>query len=201
MSSSLPPIDGSSQGWNAPHGNRDLPELFDEPQEFGTPQPSAGSVLNGQPAPGAPSQAPPYTGQLNSPYGASPGPVPYDPYTQPPYPVPSAPNPYGQAPVGYPGTGYSYGAAAYHGGPSRRNSGLAVAAMVLGIVAMIWLPIIAAIPAAICGHMALSQIRAAGQENLGGRGMAITGVVLGYLNIGIWVLITLVLFLPFFAAF
>ncbi len=60
-----------------------------------------------------------------------------------------------------------------------RTSGLAIASMVLGIVWLLWLGSILAV---IFGHVALSQIkRSAGA--LTGRGMAIAGLILGYLGI------------------
>ena len=60
-----------------------------------------------------------------------------------------------------------------------RYNGLAIASMVLGIVWVYW---IGSILAVIFGHVALSQIKKSegGQR---GRGMAIAGVVLGYVGI------------------
>ena len=62
----------------------------------------------------------------------------------------------------------------------QRTSGLAIASMVLGIVWIYWVGSILAI---IFGHIALSQIRK--DPNLRGRGMAIAGVVLGYVGLAI----------------
>ena len=82
------------------------------------------------------------------------------------------------------GAPQSYGAA-----PARPTSGLAVAALVCGIagVVLFWalLPMLASIAAVITGHMALGQIRRT--PGLGGRGMAIAGLVMGYLMIGVLV--------------
>lgn len=64
-----------------------------------------------------------------------------------------------------------------------RTSGLAIASMVLGILWVYW---IGSILAVIFGHIALSQIRR--DETVRGRGMAIAGVVLGYVGIGLFVL-------------
>jgi hypothetical protein len=66
------------------------------------------------------------------------------------------------------------------------SNGLAIASMVCGLISLpmmvgCWLGIFAAVPAVICGHMALSQI--ARQPFQGGRGFAITGLVTGYLTI------------------
>jgi hypothetical protein len=64
-----------------------------------------------------------------------------------------------------------------------RNNGLAIASMVLGIVWMYWIGSILAI---IFGHVALSQIKKSGGAQRG-RGMAIAGVVLGYVGIALLV--------------
>lgn len=66
------------------------------------------------------------------------------------------------------------------------NSGLAIASMVCGISSVAgvfcFLFGIAAIPAIICGHMALSRIKKS-DVTLGGKGMAITGLIMGYLAV------------------
>ncbi len=62
-----------------------------------------------------------------------------------------------------------------------KTSGLAIVALVLGIAGLcFWLPSIAAV---ICGHLALDQIRDTGGA-VGGRGLAMAGVVLGWIVIG-----------------
>ncbi len=68
-------------------------------------------------------------------------------------------------------------------GPAKIN-GFAVASLVLGIL---WVWFIGSLLAVIFGHIALGQIkRAADAER--GRGLAIAGLVLGYLGIGLLVL-------------
>ena len=64
------------------------------------------------------------------------------------------------------------------------NSGLAIASMVCGIVSLImcYVHAVAAIPAVICGHMALKRIRES-EFPVAGRGMAIAGLITGYLGI------------------
>ncbi len=69
-----------------------------------------------------------------------------------------------------------------------RTSGMAVTSLVLGILsimggAIIFLPPIFGV---IFGHLALGQCRR--DPGLGGRGMAIAGLVLGYLTLAIWLL-------------
>lgn len=81
-----------------------------------------------------------------------------------------------------------------------RNSGTAITAMILGILSFFpvfvsWIPVIGwftpllPLAAVIFGHVALGQIR---REGLGGKGMAVTGLVLGYIF-----LVLTVLFLVF----
>ena len=66
----------------------------------------------------------------------------------------------------------------------RRTNGFAVGALVCGIV-----PFFGGIPAVILGHYARGQIRKTGER---GDGMAITGLIFGYLWISLWVLIILI---------
>lgn len=73
--------------------------------------------------------------------------------------------------------------------PSESN-GLAIASLVLGIVGFV-VPGLASVAAVITGHLGLSQIK---RSNLsqGGRGLAIAGLVLGYLQIAAVVVVILV---------
>lgn len=70
----------------------------------------------------------------------------------------------------------------YASPPVGRTNGFAIASMVLGIVWLYWIGSILAI---IFGHIAISQSRK--DEMLRGRGMAIAGLVLGYVGIGVLV--------------
>jgi hypothetical protein len=66
--------------------------------------------------------------------------------------------------------------------PQPKTSALAIWSLVLGILSLACFTIFAAIPGVICGHKALSKIkRSAGA--LTGQGMAIAGLVTGYLGI------------------
>ncbi len=67
------------------------------------------------------------------------------------------------------------------------NSTNAIISLILGIVAWVILPVIAAIGAVIFGHMARNEIRNSGGQ-IGGAGMATVGLVLGYIQIGLVVL-------------
>ena len=63
---------------------------------------------------------------------------------------------------------------------SPSPNGMAIASLVLGVIGVLGAAIFTSLPAIICGHVARRQIRnAAGRE--GGDGMALTGLILGYL--------------------
>ena len=61
-------------------------------------------------------------------------------------------------------------------GPPRRTSGFAIASMVLGILGT-------GIIAVIVGHVAMNDIKKTGKD---GKGMAIAGLVLGYITTAFW---------------
>jgi hypothetical protein len=113
-----------------------------------------------------PDQPPPPPPPLLRPYGASNVP---ESLTPPPPPPPSM-APVVRPPAPPPG---------YAGYRTMRTSGLAIASLVLGIVWIFWLGSILAV---IFGHVALSQIKRS-MGALTGRGMAIAGLILGYLGI------------------
>jgi len=95
------------------------------------------------------------------------------PYAQPAAPYGQTAGVYGQppSPYGQP----AYGQPAYYGMPAQQPKGLSIASMVCGISSVLlgWfmIPQIAAI---ITGHLAL-------RREPSGKGMSITGLVLGYL--------------------
>src|SRR5699024_7672259 len=74
------------------------------------------------------------------------------------------------------GTGLPYGYRPYPA--PRPTNGLAVASMILGVLWMYWLGSILAL---IFGYVARRQIRARGES---GDGMAIAGIVLGWVGVG-----------------
>ena len=90
-------------------------------------------------------------------------------------------------------SGPSFGVMPYQGGyypvVANPTSGLAIGALICGIAEIFTLGF-AAIPAVILGHLARQNIRRTGER---GDGMAIAGLVLGYLGIGIWTLIIIAL--------
>jgi hypothetical protein len=76
-----------------------------------------------------------------------------------------------------PGTGTVYPGAGPVYMQSVSTNGLAIASMILGILWLYWLGSILAL---IFGYVALSQIRRRGD---GGRGMAIAGIILGWIGV------------------
>jgi hypothetical protein len=73
--------------------------------------------------------------------------------------------------------------------PSPKTNGLAIASMVLGIVWLYW---VGSILALVFGYIAKAQIdRSGGQET--GRGMAIAGIVLGWIGVGFMILVIVLL--------
>ena len=67
--------------------------------------------------------------------------------------------------------------------PGTSTSSLAVVSLVFGILAWCVLPFIGAIVAIICGHLARGEIRRSPAESrTEGDGMAVAGLVLGYVQ-------------------
>jgi hypothetical protein len=91
---------------------------------------------------------------------------------------PPSPPPSPVSPGQYPPPGV------YAGQPTN---GLAIASLVLGIL---WLGWVGSVLAVIFGHVALGQIARAGGAQ-GGRGLAIAGLVLGWIGVGAFVLVFL----------
>ena len=79
--------------------------------------------------------------------------------------------------------------AGYYPAPQPPTSGVAVASLICGIAEFFTLGI-ASVPAVILGHMARSNIKRTGER---GDGLAIAGLVLGYLGIACWALFLVVL--------
>jgi hypothetical protein len=82
----------------------------------------------------------------------------------------------------------------YSNPPQPKTSGLAIWSLVLGILSLTCCSILGAIPGVICGHKALSKIKHSGGA-LAGEGLAIAGLVTGYLGI-LWA----VVFIPMMLA-
>jgi Domain of unknown function (DUF4190) len=172
---------GTSHGDAAPESSPWVPQpetapaaWAAAPAPYGPPAQPGSGAEHGQPGYAQPGSAQP--GSVQPAYG-QPG------YGQPGYAQPGFGQPgYGQAPGGYPAPAYGYPPPYGYPPEQRRTNGLAIASMVLGIVWIWW---IGSILAVIFGHIALSQIKGRGE---GGRGMAIAGLVLGYIGIAFFAL-------------
>jgi len=69
-----------------------------------------------------------------------------------------------------------------------QTSTAAIVSLIFGILAWLALPLIGAIVAVIAGHMARGEIRA-GRGDLDGDGLAVAGLVLGWIQLVIVMLI------------
>lgn len=79
--------------------------------------------------------------------------------------------------------------------PAAPTNGMAVASLIFGILGWVLLPLLAPLLAVVFGHIARGQIRNTGER---GGGMAVAGLVLGYVNlafalIGILIVIVVVI--------
>lgn len=132
-----------------------------------TPQES--NAAPGQPYPGTPTPppAPPYATPPQSGYGA-----PQQPYQ----------------PAAYPAPAYGYGG----GYPQQKTNALAIVSMIASIVGFVWiLPVIGSIAGVVMGHISLSQLKRTGEK---GRGMAIAGLIVGYVGLALTILGAVVFF-------
>jgi Domain of unknown function (DUF4190) len=98
-----------------------------------------------------------------------------------PLPVPTGPT-YGVMPT----PGYPYGPGpAYLPSASPTTNGMAIASLVLGILWIYW---IGSLLALVFGYIALKQIR---RRNEAGRGLALAGVILGWVGAAFLVLVVI----------
>lgn len=79
---------------------------------------------------------------------------------------------------------------------TRTTNTMAIVSLVGGIAGWSIAPIAASVVAIVCGHIARKQIRSSGEE---GDGLAVAGLVLGYLNVVLTCLGTAIAF-AFFGA-
>jgi hypothetical protein len=136
---------------------------------WGAPPPPAGQWgAQDQPPPPPPPGSPPQQSASN-PY------APPAPYGPPGAYAPPGAGQYGQYPAPYPPSGFH--------APS--TNGLAIASLVLGLVG--WVPCgVGSILAVVFGFVARTQIRNS-QGRQGGEGLAVAGIVLGFLAIALWI--------------
>ena len=69
--------------------------------------------------------------------------------------------------------------------PRPQTSTPAVLSLVFGIVCWIGLPLLGAIIAVVCGHLARGEIRRAPPDTIHGAGLALAGLILGYLQLAL----------------
>jgi hypothetical protein len=81
-----------------------------------------------------------------------------------------------------------------------RTSSLAVVSLIFGILAWLppVLPFVGALVAVVCGHAARSEIRRAPPGSIEGDGMALAGLVLGWIQL-VLAIIAIAIFLLFIA--
>ena len=72
--------------------------------------------------------------------------------------------------------------------PQPKTPALAIWSLVLGILSLVCFSIFAAIPGVICGHMAYSRIKRSSGA-LTGEGLAIAGLITGYIGIAFALLV------------
>jgi hypothetical protein len=146
-----------------------------------TPQNSP-DVPPAPPTPPTPSPSPDASGSYPG-YAAPPADSAYQP---PAYA--SAPA-YDQAPPAYPqqSAPYGYGAQPYPYAAAPKTNALAITSLIASIANFVIVPFIGAIVGVITGHIALKQLRTSGE---GGRGMAVAGVIVGWVGLAGAILVT-----------
>lgn len=113
---------------------------------------AAASVQEGPPDPSTGMYPPPYPPPPYGYYGAYPYYTPYSPYPPPPF---------------------------YPGPMATATSGWAIASLIVALAGSLVVPVIGSLLGAIFGHIALDEINRS-QGRLTGRGLAIAGIVVGY---------------------
>jgi len=72
-----------------------------------------------------------------------------------------------------------------------RTSTTAIVSLVFGALCWMALPVVGAIVAIVCGHVARREIRAAAPRTVEGDGLALAGLILGYVQLALSILILL----------
>jgi competence protein ComGC len=70
--------------------------------------------------------------------------------------------------------------------PVAKTAGMATTSLVLGVLSFVCFGPLTGIPAIICGHMARNKIRHSG-GTLTGEGMALAGLITGYVNLALMI--------------
>ncbi|MDQ1435319.1 MAG: hypothetical protein QOF59_2135 [Actinomycetota bacterium] len=179
VAAATPPAPGASPPPPAPSDPAADPAASAPPNPWGTPPPASASGGTAGSYP-PPDPTGPNPGSVLPPNAQTPGAPAANPFAPPPpigapgsYPPPAA---YGQYPV-YPPPGLAPGS----------TNGLATAALVLGAVG--WIPCgIGSLVAIVLGFIARTQIRES-RGRQGGDGLALAGIILGFIGVGIWLLL------------
>ncbi|WP_350349190.1 DUF4190 domain-containing protein [Agromyces sp. G08B096] len=111
--------------------------------------------------------------------------VPPTPPAAPAYGAPAQPSApaYGAQPA--------YGAPAYgSGAPATKTNTLAIVSLIASIAGIVVVYFIGSVVGVICGHISLNQIKKTGEQ---GRGMAIAGLIVGYVGIALSIIAAIVL--------
>jgi len=77
--------------------------------------------------------------------------------------------------------------------PVRTTNTMAVVSLIFGIGCWVAIPFLGAIVAVVCGHVARGEIRRAPPGTQDGDGMALAGLILGYLHFFLMALLLLLL--------
>lgn len=77
----------------------------------------------------------------------------------------------------------------------RQTSTMAILSLIFGVLSWCVLPFIGAVAAVVCGHSARSEIRRAPPGTIEGDGMAIAGLILGWVHLALFVLVIVFVFL------
>ena len=78
---------------------------------------------------------------------------------------------------------------------SPRTSGTAVASLIFGILSWVMLPFIGALLAVVLGHSARSEIRRAPPGTIEGDGMALGGLILGWVHLAFFIIVVMLIFM------
>ena len=81
-----------------------------------------------------------------------------------------------------------------------RTSSMAIVSLIFGILAYVFLPFVGAVIAVICGHSARSEIRRAPPGTIDGDGLALAGLILGWIQLAFTAIAVAFLVLMLFGA-
>jgi Domain of unknown function (DUF4190) len=79
--------------------------------------------------------------------------------------------------------------------PARTTNTTAIFSLVFGLLCWVAIPFLGAIAAVVCGHIARGEIRRAPPGTMEGDGLALAGLILGYVHLALFVLALVILFM------